>query len=446
MSKRWSIKTDWASLEEGPPEERAGFATLGIFAYDAWLTAGHDRILQSVRDAPYLSAYHLAEWLAWNWWRLRWEPRKTSSEWELSHSVASIGGGYIWPNIQFVSDGTNITLVCRPTPERARTPYRYINASVSVIPAIDFEDEVDQFVGAVLQRLQDRQVAQSNLRDVWQSVMQERHDPAMSRLRKLEALLGTDADEMDETLLRQFLNKADATGDAALEEIAANRTPGQNIPDIARLLDMGREQGILTAPQDQITLQASVPHDSEAAWKLGSLVAQILRQQEGIALDKSITDAQLSRWYGAPASVLEGSAYPEGKLDLSFSLLENDQQRRVLLRSAWKSGRRFELARLLGDALIHATNDLMRPATRSYTYRQKVQRAFAAELLSPFEAVKNMLDEDYSMENQQDVAHHFQVSDMTIRTLLANHELIDRSELGDSGWRNVDNGRLQHQY
>jgi len=43
MSKRWSIKADWASLEEGSPEERAGFATLGISAYGTWLTAGHDR-------------------------------------------------------------------------------------------------------------------------------------------------------------------------------------------------------------------------------------------------------------------------------------------------------------------------------------------------------------------------------------------------------------------
>jgi len=52
MSKRWSIKIDWAALAEGSTEERAGFATLGISAYGIWLTAGHDRILQSVREAP----------------------------------------------------------------------------------------------------------------------------------------------------------------------------------------------------------------------------------------------------------------------------------------------------------------------------------------------------------------------------------------------------------
>lgn len=434
MSKRWSIKADWASLEEGSPEERAGFATLGISAYGTWLTAGHDRVLQSVREAPYLSAYHFAEWLAWNWWRLRWEPRKTSDEWELSHAMASIGSGYIWPNIHVVSDGEAVTLVCKPTPERARTPYRYINDAVSVIPAVEFEGEVDQFIGAVLQRLRDRQVPESNLRDIWQSVTEERRDPAMCRLRKLEALLGEDPGEMDEDLLQQFLGQVEATGEAALEEIAANRIPGQDVPNIARLLAMGHEQGIVTDQRDQITLRSHVPRDLGAAWKIGARAAQLLREQEGIAPDAAITDDQLARMYGAPDGILDTPVQPVPRLDLSFSLAEADQHRRVILRSPWKNSRRFELARLLGDALVHRTHDPMRPATRSDTYRQKVQRAFAAELLSPIEAVKEMLDGDYSMESQQDVAHHFQVYDMTIRTLLVNHDIIDRSELGESSW------------
>jgi len=60
-----------------------------------------------------------------------------------------------------------------------------------------------------------------------------------------------------------------------------------------------------------------------------------------------------------------------------------------------------------------------------------MQRSFAAELLSPFEAVDEMLDGDYSMENQQEVAEHFQVSEMTIRTLLVNHHRLEREELGE---------------
>ena len=58
-----------------------------------------------------------------------------------------------------------------------------------------------------------------------------------------------------------------------------------------------------------------------------------------------------------------------------------------------------------------------------------MQRSFAAELLSPFESVENMLSGDYSMENRQDVADHFQVSEWTIRTLLVNHRRLQRQDL-----------------
>jgi hypothetical protein len=321
--------------------------------------------------------------------------------------MAGIGSGYIWPNVHIVSDGEAITLVCKPTSERARTPYRYINDVVSVIPAVEFEGEVDQFIGAVLQRLRDRQVTENNLSDIWQSVMEERRDPAMYRLRKLEALLGEDPGEMDEDVLQQLLGQVEATGEAALEEIAANRIPGQGVPNIARLVEMGHEQGVVTNQRDQIALHRGVPDDLGAAWKIGARTAQLLREQEGIAPDVAITDDHLARMYGAPDSIFDTPVHP---------------------------ARRLELARLLGDALIHRTNDPMRPATRSDTYRQKVQRAFAAELLSPIEAVKEMLEGDYSMESQQDVAHHFQVYDLAIRTLLVNHDIIGRGELGESSW------------
>ena len=69
------------------------------------------------------------------------------------------------------------------------------------------------------------------------------------------------------------------------------------------------------------------------------------------------------------------------------------------------------------------------PATRTYTYRQKLQRAFAGEFLCPFEALANMLHGDFSVEAMEDAADHFNVSERTIRTHLANHGLIDREEL-----------------
>jgi Zn-dependent peptidase ImmA (M78 family) len=100
-----------------------------------------------------------------------------------------------------------------------------------------------------------------------------------------------------------------------------------------------------------------------------------------------------------------------------------------VLRSRWPTGRRFELARLLGDRVIASPRGRLHAATRAYTYPQKMQRSFAAELLSPFEAVDRMLGGDYSGEAQQDAAEHYQVSELTIRTILVNNQRLEREEL-----------------
>lgn len=432
MPRRWSIRAEWASLESGSPEEQAAFAALGISAHGACLTEGHDRLLQSVREAPFLSAYHLAEWLAWNWWRLRWEPRKSSIEWELSHAMASIGHGYIWPNIHVLSDGQNITLVSKLTPERERTPYRYINDSISFISASDFENEVDLFIETVLRRLGDRRITTSNLADIWRTVLEERQDTALSQQRKLEALLGEDPGELEESSLHHLLDDAELTGRAALEEIAANRAPGQRVPDIGALIEVARRQGIRARPADRVRPLTDVSANwrDDPAWKVGTEAARSLRAHLKLGLDEAISNPSLAGFYGAPPSLLEDPATVP-QLDLSLSLIESNDNSRVLLRSRWETGRRFELARLLGDHIVYVTDESMRPATRSSTYRQKVQRAFAAELLSPFQAVLERLDGDYSMESQQDVAHHFGVSELTVRTLLVNHNRISRTELDE---------------
>ena len=102
-----------------------------------------------------------------------------------------------------------------------------------------------------------------------------------------------------------------------------------------------------------------------------------------------------------------------------------------MLRSRYATGRRFELARLVGARLLLPSEGSLHPATRAATYRQKAQRAFAAELLSPFAQVEEMLAGDYSEERQEEVAHHFQVSVLVIRNQLANHGRLERDSLDD---------------
>jgi hypothetical protein len=148
----------------------------------------------------------------------------------------------------------------------------------------------------------------------------------------------------------------------------------------------------------------------------------LLRNQLGLS-SKPISNGSLADMAGVDGRALTERSHAA---QFSFALDASPIRGRVALRSKWETGRRFELARIIGDRLMAEHTGRLFPATGSYTYRQKAQRSFAAELLSPFDTVDEILDGDFSAESQQDVAHHFSVSELTIRTSLMNHHRIER--------------------
>jgi hypothetical protein len=428
MSANWTITVEWESLDSGPPEERACFSAIGIQAQSVWLTEGLDVLANRLRKAPFLSAYHLAEWLAWNWWRLRWEPRSKATDWIYSHRLTTIGGGYIWPNLTIFSDGERTALVAKPTDERPQTPFRYIADHAVVLRTSEFVAGVDEFIEQVLQRLDGEGVGDTNLETIWKSVTEERNTPSVALTRKLEALLGGEPDETDPETLQRLQADAKELGTAAIEEVAADYGPGGDVPTAHQLRDTADERGYDASPRDRVRLApgAGLPRPGEvAAWRYGAAAARALREQQ--KLDGwRISNEALAEMMGTTAEVLGDR---RGAPGISFALADNDGRGRVVLRSKWEAGRRFELARLLGDQIAGRKQEPLLPATRAYTYRQKMQRSFAAEFLSPFEVVDEMLAGDYSMENQLEAAEHFGVSELTIRTLLVNHGRLEREVL-----------------
>lgn len=428
MSANWAISAEWEPLDSGSPEEKACFAAIGIQAHGIWLTEGRDALANRLRKAPLLSAYQLAEWIAWNWWRLRWEPRSSRSDWVYAHHLTTIGGGYIWPNLTIFSDGERTALLAKPTAERPQTPYRYIADFAAVIQSSEFETEIDSFVEQVLQRLESEKVTNTNLATIWTAVLEERRTPERARERKLEALLGREPDESDPKVLSQLLADAQQLSIEAVEEIAADQGSRVSVPTAAQLSEIATERGFDASPRDAVHLApgAGLPRVGEvAAWRLGAAAAKALREQQRLN-GAPIADGQLAKMAGAHVAVLNDR---RPGADISFALDKDAQHSRLVLRSKWTAGRRFELARLLGDRILGPKGGRLFPATRAHTYRQKTQRSFAAEFLSPFEIVDEMLDSDYSMENQLEVAQHFGVSELTIRTQLVNHGRIERDDL-----------------
>jgi hypothetical protein len=430
MPNGLSITADWERLDVGTSEERACFAAVGIQWNTISLTEGSDSFVNRVRSAPMVSAYHLAEWVAWNWWRLRWEPRSNSADWAFAHRLSTIGQGYVWPNITIFSDGERTALIAKPTRDRADVPFRYLSDTAAIVSASLFENAVDQFVEQVRGQLRAEGVNDTNLDRIWCDVCEERRAPDAAARRKLEALLGRDPDRGDASAIEQLVADAKAYGELAMNEIAADYGQGGELLTAETLLGIAKSSGFDASPRDAVRLAPGTglpPAGGVAAWRLGAAAAKALRDQEHLG-DTLITNNKLAKLSGVEARALERG--PKGP-SISFAVDDGASTGRVVLRSKWATGRRFELARLLGERIVASPGGRLMSATRAYTYRQKMQRSFAAELLSPFEAVEDILAGDYSAENQQDAARHFQVSDLTIRTLLVNHGRLEREDIDE---------------
>ncbi|MBC7101955.1 MAG: hypothetical protein H5U13_01835 [Parvibaculum sp.] len=412
-------------LDEGSPEERAAFGLFTIRSRHSSLTEGFDFYLNNYRPGPLVSGYHAAEWFAWNWWRLRWEPRSAAHDWALAHQMTSIGEGYVWPNVTIFSDGVRTALISSPSSRPDAKPFRYIGALPLILPSTVFEAAIDAFIPRVLGRLREQDVPETNLDRLWCDVLAERADPDIAKRRRLEALLGRDPDAVGDNAVEQLLADVGLLGEQSLYEIAAEAARGTAVLTAKEFKQIAQEHGHDAEPQDVVRLHADhrVARGPELpAWRIGADAARALREQEGLGAG-AITNSVLARMAGTREATL--GVTQTGRPPFSFVLDQNARKARIVLRSPWPTGQRFDLARLIGDQLI-STDGALHPATRAYTYRQKAQRSFAAEFLSPFEAVDEMLAGDYSTERQQEVAESFDVSPMTIDTLLKNHGKIER--------------------
>jgi hypothetical protein len=430
MSEELEIALAPERLDEGTPEEKACFGLFTVRCGKSELVGGVDHYTNGYRAGPLVSGYYAGEWLAWNWWRLLWEPRTSSPEWWRAHNMIAIGEGYSWPSLTIFSDGVRSVLHSKASVRADAMPFRYLGAPVAIVPRVALENAVDDYLARILARLRENGIADSNLHSVWRDVLAERADPATARRRKLEALLGRDPDADNEDALEKLVADAPALGESAVEELAAENGQALRIYTSEALEAIASQFGQDAKPRDAVRLRdaADLTISPEVpAWVLGSRAARRLRAQEGLG-DGRIFDAKLAGMAGLSEQAISGAEKAEAA-PISFSLDRSPDAGRVVFRSRWKTSRRFDAARLLGDRLIVGGPDHLRPATRAFTYRQKMQRAFAAEFLSPFEAVDDFLRGDYSEEAREEAAAHFDVSERTIRTLLVNHGRLERDEL-----------------
>lgn len=433
VTTRFSIDVGpWETSEYGPDFIRETTSALTIACDGKIATRNFDNRSRTMRDSIRVAAYPFALWLAYSWWRIRWEmagcSTRQNTAWRLAHEVAAAAGGYMWPRMAMAWDGVAITLDCSVTDDVSYQPIRFLERFSVRISADDFESAADGFVSLVVDRLNAVQIRNTDLHRIWNELRDERTNKTVSAHRRMEAQLGFDPDAVPHNVINQFMSLGETVGEAAAAEIAfifSGKLDHEHL--LAGIASLPDEPGITGQISLSTDLRESLEIDSYHPWEAGRSLAHRARKILGCGDTFPVEDGLFDNIFsGRQIVALASDARPSRPFGLAIR-----QQRdvKLLLRKRTSTGRRFELARIFADNFFAPSTDTWLPATDTESVRQKIQRAFAAEFLCPINALQDYMAEDFSEEKIENAGKQFQVSPLTVRSHLANNNLIPHDEV-----------------
>jgi hypothetical protein len=275
----------------------------------------------------------------------------------------------------------------------------------------------------VLRRLDT--LGETDLHLLWREALAERSDHEQSAARKIEARLGYDADEAPPDLLKRLLNLATDVGADATGEIAPVCAGSDPIGALQKVMSLASRSGI--HGRISIPVLARDPSGTVPPWQRARHLATSVRRSLCLGVEP-LDDKTLSELLRISPDDLDDKPSMDASMGLAVRT-GNDRDLKLLFHKRNRPARRFEAARILADYLSAAESDRWLPITDATTARQKVQRAFAAEFLCPIDSLRSYLGNEFLSEAFEDAAEHFGISEMAIKSHLANHHLIPRTLL-----------------
>lgn len=428
--------TGYFEISAARPEgQKAGeIAEVSIRVGEEILTRIADLESQTTRDFFRASAVTLALWFADNWWRLRSEPiddpTLPSADWRLRHELAAASGGTLWPPIMIYSGGERVTFA--PSIGRRHTSgsLRYLDTRVRTITAQQFELGVDEFFNVVLDGFASEPDAKI-LKALIQQLVIERGEAGLASWRRLEACLGYDADEAPEDVVRALLAMSSKLAPNDLQEAAIASQGNTAASDLSlaieateaseNLLNFGLAERV-----DLEKVDVSYPSPWQLAEEAARQVRDIVALDRGPISDKALGDLLLANWERLKANTNTGRVIP-----YAARLRGSNSTEKVALGSVTDVDRRFEVARLFGDA-IWTKQSPFGLISDAKTDRQKFQRAFAQSLLCPLRDIRQTVSFENPKRKQiVEASSKYGVHPHVIRNLLVYKGILPRETLDD---------------
>jgi hypothetical protein len=406
--------------------EEATFGAFAIRTDDEVLTEVQDRLAKSTRDTIRVPTVHVAHWLLMHWWRLRWEPqpKRPTSAYRHAHCLAAIGLGIPWPVLDVVSDGETVLLTMHPEPHADAAAIRYLSRATVEVTATEWERAVDAFVETTVSRLGAVLPHDTLLRELRDELAAERGDPALARRCRLEAMAGFDAGDAPDAWWTSTERLVEEAGEQASADLLADTGGGDGARQVVDTLKRGTIEvdvaGLSRLHSAELTAPGKKP------WERASAAARRARAELGVSAGP-VSDKKLGELLGA--SLGQMTASPSAFAG-AFRPRDGAGNARVVLRSERPTSRRFALARMMGLAALLPRSEQVLPLSSVKSATQKFGRAFAQELLCPWDELDAYTNEHgVDDESIGAAADRYQVSEQVITAALVNKGKLDRDRL-----------------
>src|SRR5215472_11916016 len=448
VDQELKIRWAWEPAESvRVPEHRDTWARIEIKAGTDFVTLVEDRDSGSSRRSIYSPLYPLAEWVAYNWWFLQADTRPSrflaqdsvlhslapqslpTALWE-HHSIRASGDGFVWPDLLIVPDDSETRLLWGGSSSHSNWPIKFLTRGDLRVRSEHLQKELGLLVTETLTRLSEQGVTGTVLEKEWAAIQQT--DPDEVEYCLAAARLGLDpysdaepyeqdilqaADTLTGRLLTDFLDAVNPdhitsglawiSSQASAIEIQQKARSSHDLADVAtpdadvirRLRASARRLNVRSSarPWDVGYEQARFVRghmvaDSKARFPVNHFIRSLIRKAPDISLQA----------LGA------GAGHPEPLV--------------IVGQNRTASSTRFTLSRALWHYIWDDSPLFV--VTTAHTHRQRVERAFTAELLAPAEGIAQMLEsppELASQEEVEQVAQRYGVSSMVVEHQLRNH-------------------------
>lgn len=435
---------EWRKMDDPTPEAGELAGDLYIKINDWVASLNFDSRSKTMREQIYVSAYPLAMWIAYCWWRLNYEPypfgpyhflfnSEPPYSWRSAHELTAAGDGFVWPPLRFAFDGERIWSFMQ---NRGNTPSpsfaQFIGGGSGYIDQDEFRSELSDFVEAALTRLDNTGYRDTELHVLWNDVKNEQNDPAQQQYRILEASLGFDPDEGPETTINKLADQAAIAGFDSMREIASGfsvMSSPKAIDNLGHIFNLNGN-GVPAKYNCADFTPGFISPASDIPGDAGHRLARALRKHLGLRNEPLTNDCLSDLFNLRKADITSGNADRLPLRNMSICVPDNKSNDKLTMyfHLSSETGRRFYLSRLLGDRLLNRDKpSTWSPATFSKTWRQKFQRSFAAEFLCPGEIFEDTLPPDTidAEDAFQDIAREYGLS---LQQLTQHFKIITRKK------------------